>query len=63
MGARRAVVVWVKKMGRASIVIAPHRHVDQFMFMDVRMAWKARQVAWNEVRCMAWKEGEGHGME
>src|SRR6266481_4046828 len=25
--------------------------------------WKARQVAWNEARCMAWKEGEGHGME
>ncbi len=25
--------------------------------------WKARQVAWNEVRCMAWKEGEGHGVE
>src|SRR6266481_9622138 len=38
-------------------------NVDQFVFMDVRMAWKARQVAWNEARCMAWKEGEGHGME
>src|SRR6266481_1333741 len=25
--------------------------------------WKARQVAWNEVRCMAWKEGEGCGVE
>src|SRR6266481_795979 len=25
--------------------------------------WKARQVAWNEVRCMAWKEGEGRGVE
>src|SRR6266481_2167203 len=25
--------------------------------------WKARQVAWNEARCMAWKEGEGHGVD
>src|SRR6266481_6089336 len=25
--------------------------------------WKARQVARNEARCMAWREGEGRGME
>src|SRR6266481_9090901 len=25
--------------------------------------WKARQVAWNKARCMAWKEGERHGVE
>src|SRR6266481_3669313 len=46
MGTRRAVVVWVKKMGRASIIIAPHWCVDWFMFMDMRMVWNARQVAW-----------------
>ena len=57
MGTRRAVVVWVKKMGRASIIIAPHWRVDQFVFMDVRMVWNARQVAWNEGSCVAWKEG------